>query len=142
MSLVKKLEIVLADTYALYLKTQNYHWNVEGARFKELHETFESHYDDLAEAIDTVAELIRGLGEKTPGSFEFFAKNTNIKPAKEGISDVEMVNDLLEDQKVIEASLRNALKAAEDADDPVVVDFLTGRLVTHRKNAWMLRSSR
>ena len=141
MSLVKSLELVLADTYALYLKTQNYHWNVEGPRFKELHATFETHYDDLAEAIDTVAELIRGLGEKTPGTFAFFMNNTTIKNGNENATEIEMLKDILDDQYNILKTLEAALKDAQDVKDEVVAGFLVERMTVHRKNAWMLKSS-
>lgn len=141
MSLVKSLELVLADTYALYLKTQNYHWNVEGPRFKELHSLFESYYNDLAEAIDTVAELIRGLGEKTPGTFAFFMNHTSIKNGNENATEIEMLKELLDDQYNIIKTLENALKDAKDVNDEVVASFLIERMTTHRKNAWMMKSS-
>ena len=140
-SLVKSLEIVLADTYALYLKTQNYHWNVEGCCFKELHEMFEEQYNDLFKAIDECAELICGLGHKVVGTFEVFSKATNIKPGNEKASSEEMLKDLFNDQSVIEKSLKTALKEAKKIEDEVVAGFLAVRLTVHRKNAWLLKSS-
>ena len=140
-SLVKSLEVVLADTYALYLKTQNYHWNVEGCCFKELHEMFEEQYDDLSEAIDVCAELIRGLNCKVVGTFEEFSKKTNIKSGNEKASSEDMIKDLLNDQSVIEKSLKSALNEAQKIEDEVVCGFIADRLTVHRKNAWMLKSS-
>ena len=141
-SLVKSLEIVLADTYALYLKTQNYHWNVEGCCFKELHEMFEGQYNDLFKAIDECAELVRGLGHKVVGTFQEFSKKTSIKPGNEKASSADMLKDLFNDQSVIEKSLKAALKEAQKVEDEVVAGFLVDRLTVHRKNAWFLKSSR
>jgi starvation-inducible DNA-binding protein len=135
------LKKVLADNYALYLKTQNYHWNVEGPNFKPLHLMFEEQYTDLAAANDTIAELIRGLGEKSPGTFEFFSKTTNIKPANENASAEQMLKELIKDQGVIEKTLQQALEVAQKAGDEVSADFMIERLTVHRKAAWMLKSS-
>lgn len=140
-SLVKSLEIVLADTYALYLKTQNYHWNIEGCCFKELHVMFEEQYNDLFKAIDECAELIRGLDHKVVGTFEEFSKKTNIKPGNEKAKSDEMIKDLCYDQSVIEKSLKTALKEAQKVEDEVIGGFLVDRLTIHRKNGWMLKSS-
>ena len=141
MKLVQELEQVLADTYALYLKTQNYHWNIEGKRFRELHAYFEDQYDDLFKAIDEVAELIRQIGYKAIGTFDAFKKLTNIKDAKENISDDEMLKDLLDDQEIIISTLSKALKVAEETDTGFVADFLGSRIAVHKKNAWMMKSS-
>lgn len=138
---VKALHIVLADTYTLYLKTQNYHWNVEGERFKSLHELFELQYTELAAAVDEIAERIRALGEKVDGTYEGFAKLRTLDEAKMDISDVEMVQDLFESNKQVVASLQKAREVAEDADDQVTVDMAIGRTAVHEKAAWMLRSS-
>ena len=142
MTLIKSLEVVLADTYALYLKTQNYHWNVEGCCcFKQLHEMFEEQYNDLFKAIDECAELICGLDHKVVGTFEVFSKATSIKPGNEKASSEDMLKDLFSDQFVIEKSLKTALKEAQKAEDEVVAGFLIDRLTVHRKNAWFLKSS-
>jgi starvation-inducible DNA-binding protein len=135
------LKKVLADNYALYLKTQNYHWNVEGPNFKPLHLLFEEQYTDLATANDTVAELIRGLGEKAPGTFEAFTKTTSIKAGNENLSDAQMLKDLIKDQGIMEKSLQQALEVAQKAGDEVVAGFMIERLTVHRKAAWMLKSS-
>ncbi len=135
------LKKVLADNYALYLKTQNYHWNVEGPNFKPLHLLFEEQYTDLATANDTIAELIRGLGEKAPGTFEAFAKSTSIKPGNENASADQMLKDLIKDQGMMEKSLQQALDIAQKAGDEVVAGFMIERMTVHRKAAWMLKSS-
>ncbi len=137
---VGALKVVLADNYALYLKAQNYHWNVEGQNFRGLHLLFEEQYKDLAMAIDTVAELIRGLGEKAPGTFEAYKKST-IKPGNENAAADEMVKDLMKDQEVIQNTLRDALEVAQKARDEVVSGYLIERMTIHRKAAWMLKSS-
>lgn len=139
--LVKSLECVLADMYALYLKTQNYHWNIEGCCFKELHVMFEDQYNDLFKAIDECAELIRGLDCKVVGTFEEFSKKTSIKPGNEKASSDIMVKDLFSDQSVIEKSLKTVLQEATKIGDEVVAGFIVDRLTAHRKNAWMLKSS-
>ena len=138
---VEALKNVLADKYALYLKTQNYHWNVEGANFRGLHLLFEEQYTDLTTAIDTVAELIRGLGEKAPGTFEAYARATSIKPGSESASAEQMVAELREDQALIQKTLQAALEAAQTESDEVVAGFMIERLTVHRKAAWMLKSS-
>lgn len=138
---VEALKSVLADNYALYLKTQNYHWNVEGANFRGLHLLFEEQYTDLTMAIDAVAELIRGLGEKAPGTFDAYAKVTSIKPGDENASAETMVAELREDQVAIQKTLEAALEAAQAAGDEVVAGFMIERLTVHRKAAWMLKSS-
>lgn len=140
-NLANALELVLADTYALFLKTQNYHWNVEGCCFKENHELFEKHYDDLFEAIDVCAELIRGLGVKVDGTFSNFSKICTIKDGNMHLSSNEMLEDLANDQHVIEKTLKKALEAAKKADDEVVAGFIADRMTVHRKNAWFLKSS-
>ena len=135
------LKTVLADSYALYLKTQNYHWNVEGPQFKTLHLLFEEQYTNLAMAVDTVAELIRGLNEKVPGTFTAFAKLTSIQAGNENTTATEMVQELAADQSLIQKSLEIALTAAQNAKDEVVANFIIERLTAHRKAAWMLNSS-
>jgi starvation-inducible DNA-binding protein len=114
---VDALKIVLADNYALYLKTQNYHWNVEGSNFRELHLLFEEQYIDLAKAVDTVAELIRGLGEKAPGAFDVYMKNTSIKSGNENASAQQMIKELAADQIVIQKTLQQAFEVAQKAGD-------------------------
>ena len=140
-TVVDALKNVLADNYALYLKTQNYHWNVEVENFRGLHLLFEEQYTDLTMAIDTVAELIRGLGEKAPGTFDSYAKNTTIKAGDENASAEQMVKELTDDQAAIQKTLQTALEAAQKVGDEVVAGFMIERLTVHRKAAWMLKSS-
>ena len=140
-SLTDALKHVLADSYALYLKTQNYHWNVEGPYFKTLHLLFEEQYSDLALAIDELAELIRGLGEKAPGSWTTYAKLTHIADGDEHADAATMVEELAADQQRIQTCLQEALDVAQDANDEVVSGVLIERMTVHRKNQWMLRSS-
>lgn len=138
---VKGLKQVLADSYALYVKTQNYHWNVTGANFSSLHTLFEEQYTDLAAAIDEIAELIRGLGEKVPATFKVYQETSTITDGDEEASATDMIKDLVKGQETLEKVLSETLKVAEEAEDDVVADALTGRLTTHRKNKWMLNSS-
>ncbi len=137
---VEALKCVLADNYSLYLKTQNYHWNVEGPQFPSLHALFMAQYTDLAIAIDDAAELIRGHGEKAPGTFAAFSKS-NIKPGNENATATQMVKDLAKDQEIISKTLEKALAIAQKANDEVVADYMIQRLTVHRKAAWMLKSS-
>lgn len=135
------LKTVLADSYTLYLKTQNFHWNVIGPQFRSLHLLFEEQYTDLQTAVDEVAERIRSLGEAAPGSFADFLKRTGIKEA-ENIPDAEiMVKTLAGDQDIILASLKKALEAAQKAGDEVTIGMITDRMTIHEKNRWMLKSS-
>lgn len=135
------LKIVLADSYVLYLKTQNYHWNVTGPNFKSLHMLFEEQYTDLAMAVDEIAERIRTLGDKAPGSFAAFLKLTTLKEAEDGLSADAMVQDLADSGAQMGASLKAALKAAQEAEDEVSVGLIAERMTVHEKNGWMLRSS-
>ena len=135
------LKKVLADNYVLYLKTQNYHWNVTGANFKSLHLMFEEQYNDLFAANDLIAERIRALGEKAPGSFAAYSKLTNIKEGNEDLDADLMVEELTADQDIIINTLNKALKESHAADDDVTAGIIADRIEIHQKNAWMLRSS-
>ena len=137
-TVVQGLEAVLADTYLLYLKTQNYHWNVVGPHFQSLHGYFESLYQELAEAIDQIAERLRMLGASAPGSFQHFLKIASLQEATSSETAEAMVKTLAADQRGLEEVLQKALKAAEEADDVVTQDLLTQRLAVHQKNHWML----
>lgn len=138
---IQLLEKVLADSYALFLKTQNYHWNVEAKNFRDLHLLFEEQYNELFPAIDKLAELIRCLGAKTIGSFEDFSKITSIKSGNKDFTSEQMVKDLCEDQEIIEESIHQALSEAKKIEDEVLCSFLCDRLSAHRKNKWMLKSA-
>jgi len=134
------LSRLLADSYSLYLKTHNYHWNVEGPMFNTLHLMFEEHYTELATAVDEIAERIRALGVKAPGSYTAFADLTSIDEAAGGESAEEMIRQLVIGQETVARTAREAIKAAEAASDEPTADLLTQRMQIHEKNAWMLRS--
>ena len=139
-TVIEALKAILADQYALYLKTQNYHWNVVGPQFAMLHGLFEGQYRDLAEAVDTTAELIRGLGAKAPATLEGYAKMSRIQSGNEEADAQQMLKELLSDQQLIQKNLKAVLEVAAAAGDDVVVDFMIQRLTVHRKAAWMLQS--
>lgn len=141
MTLVNDLKQVLADSYCLYIKTQNFHWNVTGANFQSLHALFEEQYNDLFNANDEIAERIRVLGEKAPGSFRAYAEITIIEDGDENSSAEDMVKTLAADQLKIVKSLNAALKSAQAQDDEATIGLLVDRITVHEKNGWMLRSS-
>ena len=134
------LSKLLADSYTLYLKTHNYHWNVTGPQFSTLHQMFETQYTELALAVDEVAERIRALGEPAPGSYQAFAKLTSIDEEDGMPGAEEMVRQLVKGQEAVVRTAREAFKAAEAANDEPTADLLTQRMQVHEKNAWMLRS--
>lgn len=133
---------VLADSYRLALKTQNFHWNVSGPQFKALHDLFEEQYGDLNEAVDDLAERVRALGFAAPGGFNAFERLSVIEDAPEepGTAN-EMLRDLAEDNTTLEGRARAALEVAEGVGDEVTSDMLIGRMTAHDKAAWMLRAS-
>lgn len=138
--IAKDLSKVLADTYMVYLKTHNYHWNVTGPHFHSLHEQFEEQYTELAEAVDVIAERIRALGHRAPGTFREFNKLTSIEEDTDQPDDMEMVRRLAVDNETILRTAREALPACEEAGDEASIDLITERLHIHSKTAWMLRS--
>ncbi len=138
--IVNGLRSLLADTYTLYLKTHNYHWNVTGPMFTSLHALFEEQYTALATAVDVIAERIRALGEFAPGSYQAFAKLTAIKEETEVPNAESMVQNLLESHEVIIRHARELLQSEAIETDEVSGDLLTQRMEFHEKNAWMLRS--
>lgn len=140
-NVINSLKVVLADSYILFLKTQNYHWNVMGPNFKSFHTLFEEQYNDLFEAVDLLAERIRALGEKAPGSFKKYNALTNITEGDEGLTSNAMISDLAKDQGIISKALQEALNAANEAGDDVTAGIVTDRIEIHQKNAWMLNSS-
>ena len=131
---------VLADTYTLYLKTHNFHWNVTGPMFTTLHVLFEQHYTELAEAVDEIAERIRALGFPAPGSYAQFAKLSSIEEAPEVPAAEEMVKQLVLGHETVVRTCRDVFPLAEKAGDEVSADLLTGRMTIHEKTSWMLRS--
>jgi len=134
------LSHVLADSYALYLKTHNFHWNVEGPRFRDLHLMFEEQYTELAAAVDLVAERIRALGQYAPGSFSQFSRLASIKDADGVPKAEEMVKQLAADHETVGNTIRSVLPAAQRAGDEVTIGMLVDRLAVHEKTAWMLHS--
>jgi starvation-inducible DNA-binding protein len=136
--MIESLKVALADSFSLYLKTLNYHWNVEGPHFKTIHELLESQYEDLAGAIDELAEHIRMLGDKAPGTSKAFAKITNIEDGDEHADANTMLKHLIEDQKTIIKTLTQGIKQAQAVEDEVITGALTDRIHVHRKNLWML----
>lgn len=134
------LSRMLADSYMLYLKTHNYHWNVTGKLFQPLHVMFEEQYTELAEAIDVIAERIRALGYRAPGTFREFSKLTSIEEDTDMPKALNMVEQLAKDNETILQTARETLPACDEADDEASLDLLTQRLHVHSKTAWMLRS--
>ena len=135
-----QLSTLLADSYSLYLKTHNFHWNVTGPLFNTLHAMFEVQYTELAVAIDEIAERIRALGVKAPGSYSEYAKRTGIPEASGQETAEEMIRALVEGQEAVARTARKAFPAADAAGDEPTADLLTQRMQVHEKNAWMLRS--
>jgi len=134
------LSHLLADTYTLYLKTHNYHWNVTGRFFPMLHLMFEEQYKELAIAIDVIAERIRALGEYAPGSYSQFKNLTIIKEETAVPTAMQMVENLSTDNEKLIQVARSTFSIAEKAQDEATLDLLTQRIQTHEKTAWMLKS--
>lgn len=135
-----QLSKLLADSYTLYLKTHNYHWNVTGPLFNTLHVMFEDQYSELATAVDEIAERIRALGVPAPGSYKEFTKLAAVEEADGGESAEEMIRQLVIGQETVARTAREAFPAADKANDEPTADLLTQRMQIHEKNAWMLRS--
>jgi starvation-inducible DNA-binding protein len=136
---VKALDRLLADTYTLALKTQNFHWNVAGPHFHDLHVLFEGQYDELAAAVDDLAERIRALKAPAPGSFAAFSALTGIPEAEGGEGAQDMARLLAEGHEEASRAARAVIDAA--SDDPVTADLATVRSAAHDKAAWMLRAT-
>lgn len=134
------LSKLLADTYTLYLKTHNYHWNVEGPMFNTLHLMFEEHYTEMATAVDVIAERIRILGVKAPGSYKAFAKLTSIQEEDHFPIAREMISNLLTSHETVVQTAKSILTTLDGANDEATQALLSDRIVIHEKTAWMLRS--
>ena len=134
------LSRLLADTYTLYLKTHNFHWNVTGPMFNTLHLMFETQYAELATAVDEIAERIRALGVPAPGSYSQFAEHTSIEEETGVPSAEEMIKQLVKDQETVVRTARSVFPIASDAGDEPTADLLTQRMQIHEKTAWMLRA--
>ncbi|MEM6274087.1 MAG: Dps family protein [Myxococcota bacterium] len=131
---------LLADSYTLYLKTHNFHWNVTGPMFNTLHTMFEEQYTELAGAVDEIAERIRALGIASPGSYKQFAELTKIEEETGTPDAQEMIRQLVIGQETVVRTAREVFPVAEGANDEPTADLLTQRMQLHEKNAWMLRS--
>jgi starvation-inducible DNA-binding protein len=131
---------MLADTYTLYLKTHNFHWNVTGPMFQTLHLMFMTQYTETWNAVDLVAERIRALGYPAPGSYQAFAALTSIQDSKGSPDAKQMIRQLVDGQEAVVRTAREVLPIAEKAGDQPTVDLLSARMEVHEKNAWMLRS--
>jgi starvation-inducible DNA-binding protein len=138
--LAGELSKLLADSYTLYLKTHNFHWNVTGPMFQTLHLMFEQHYTELAVAVDLIAERIRALGHPAPGSYAAFGRLSTI-PDTDGVPRaLEMVKLLVQGHEAVIRTARSVVKLAEQIADQATADLGTQRLQVHEKTAWMLRS--
>lgn len=134
------LSRLLADSYTLYLKTHNFHWNVTGPMFQTLHDMFEVQYTELAQAVDQIAERIRSLGFAAPGSYSKFAELTSV-PEETGRPDSEeMIAQLVAGQQAVVRTAREVFPVVDQAGDEPSADLLTQRMQVHEKTAWMLRS--
>lgn len=135
------LKKTLAETYALLIKTHNYHWNVEGESFRALHLLFEEQYNELFAAVDVIAERIRALGEKAPGSLGEFAKIGKIGDGNANFTSDQMLKDLFDSNQTVLATIEKGSAAAEKAEDGASADLFNQRRAAHEKAAWMLKSS-
>lgn len=134
------LNRLLADTYTLYLMTHNFHWNVKGPMFNTLHLMFEGQYNELALAVDLIAERIRALGFPAPGTYGEFAALSSIKEVKGQPKAEDMIKHLVSGQEAVVRTARSIFPVVEKASDEPTADLLTQRMQLHEKTAWMLRS--
>lgn len=138
--IVEGLAHMQADTYTLYLKTHNFHWNVTGPMFQTLHLMFQTQYNEIWLAVDVIAERIRALGFPAPGSYKEFSELTEIKDSKGVPNAKEMIRQLVDGQETVIRTARTVFPIAEAAGDQPTADVLTQRMTVHEQNAWMLRS--
>jgi len=136
------LKRLLADSYTLYLQTHNFHWNVTGIQFRELHLMFEEHYTELATAVDDIAERIRTLDVPAPGTYKEFSKLSSIKEVDGVPSSAEMVELLTKGHEQVIKTSRQVLKVAQEADDESTASLVSDRMRLHEKTAWMLRATK
>jgi starvation-inducible DNA-binding protein len=141
LDIIDALNVLLADKHVLYIKTRNYHWNVKGDSFLELHEFFEKLYKEGEEHIDLIAERIRKLGHEVNGSMQDFLKQSQLNEASQPFNEPKkMIGQLLEDHETVIRWIRNHVSVAGDAEDFGTEDFLVSLLQAHEETAWMLRS--
>jgi starvation-inducible DNA-binding protein len=138
--LAEELSKLLADSYTLYLKTHNFHWNVTGPMFQTLHVMFEQQYNELALAVDAIAERIRSLGQPAPGTYSAFSRLTTLTETDGVPRATEMIALLVTGHETIVRTARKVLAVASEAGDDATADLATQRLQVHEKAAWMLRS--
>lgn len=134
------LSRLLADTYSLYLKTHNFHWNVTGPMFQTLHLMFETHYNELALAVDQIAERIRALGFPAPGTYSDFARLSSVQETSGVPKAEDMIRLLVQGHETVAKTARSLFPSADKVNDEPTADLLTQRLQVHEKTAWMLRS--
>lgn len=139
-AIAEGLSRLLADTYTLYLKTHNFHWNVTGPMFNTLHLMFEAQYNELALAVDLIAERIRALGFPAPGTYAAYARLSSIKEDEGVPSAQEMIKLLVEGQEAVVRTARSIFPQVDKVSDEPTADLLTQRMQVHEKTAWMLRS--
>jgi starvation-inducible DNA-binding protein len=139
-AITEGLSRLLADSYTLYLKTHNYHWNVTGPMFQTLHLMFETQYDELALAVDLIAERIRSLGAPAPATYREFIALTSVTEDDDRPDATEMIRRLVKGQETVARTARSVFPAVEKARDEPTADLLTQRMQVHEKTAWMLRS--
>lgn len=139
-AIAEGLKTLLADSYTLYLQTHNFHWNVTGPQFRELHLMFEEHYTELATAVDEIAERIRTLGVAAPGTYKAFATLANIQEAEGVPSASEMVALLKTGHEQVVKTCRAVLEKAQQGDDESSAALISDRMRVHEKTAWMLRA--
>ena len=137
----KGLSRVLADSFLLYMKTHNYHWNVKGPMFHPLHAMFSDQYTELWEALDEIAERIRALGYLAPGTLGEYLSLGSLKEIEGELGTDDMLRDLLSGSEAVSRLCREVLAIADNAGDDPTVDLMTQRMQVHEKNAWMLRST-
>ena len=139
-AIAQGLSRLLADSYTLYLKTHNYHWNVTGPMFQTLHLMFEAQYNELALAVDLIAERIRSLGTVAPASYREFLELSSVLEDNDRPDATEMIRRLVAGQETVARTARSVFPMVESAHDEATADLLTQRLQVHEKTAWMLRS--
>jgi len=139
-AIAEGLSCLLADTYTLYLKTHNFHWNVTGPMFNTLHLMFETQYTELAQAVDQIAERIRALGMHAPGTYAAYARLSSIKEEEGVPAAEEMITQLVQGQEAVVRTARSLFPLLDKVSDEPTADLLTQRMQVHEKTAWMLRS--
>ncbi len=139
-AIAEQLKVLLADSYTLYLQTHNFHWNVTGPQFRELHLMFEEHYTELATAVDEIAERIRTLGVAAPGTYAEFARLSQISEVEGVPSAADMIKLLNAGHETVVRTCRTVLALAQNADDESTAALVGDRMRVHEKTAWMLRA--